>query len=62
MKTLFVYNFNGDIYETYEPFDETYRAKKKEAIANGEPFSRQEIKGDRIINQYYANGIWLKEK
>ena len=30
MKT-FIYNFNGDIYETNTAFDATYRAKKKEA-------------------------------
>ena len=62
MTTLFIYNFNGDIYETYEPFDATYREKKKEAVANGEPFSRQVIKGDRIINQYFDNGVWFNEK
>lgn len=62
MTTLYVYNFFGTIYETYDPFDATYRQLKAEAIANGEPFSRQVIKGDKIINQkYHPAGIWLDE-
>ena len=56
---LFIYNFNGDIYETATAFDDTYRAKKAQAITNGEPFSRQVIDGDKITNEYYHNGIWL---
>jgi hypothetical protein len=59
----FVYNFYGDIYETTEAFDETVRQKMREAKANGEPFSRQMIVGDKIINQYYhPAGIWLDEE
>ena len=58
---LFVYNFYGDIYETTEAFDDTYRAKKREAEANGEPFSRQVIDGDKITSQHYVNGIWLDD-
>lgn len=60
MKT-FIYNFNGDIYETKVAFDDTYRAKKAEALANGEPFSRQVIKGDKITNEIYLKdaGIWV---
>lgn len=61
MNKLFVYNFNGTIYETYEAFDETYRAMKKEAIANGEPFSRQVITNEKIFNEYYVDGCWLTE-
>lgn len=60
MKT-FIYNFYGDIYETNVAFDDTYRAKKAEAIANGEPFSRQVIDGNKITNEYYCNGIWIPE-
>ena len=59
--TLFIYNFYGDIYETYEPFDATYRAKRDGALAKGEPFSRQVIKGDKIINEEYHNGVWFAE-
>lgn len=62
MATLFIYNFNGDIYETYEAFDATYRAKRNEALANNEPFSRQVVKGDKVINEYYDNGVWMREK
>lgn len=61
MTKLFVYNFNGDIYETTEAFDATYRAKRNEALANGEPFSRQVVCGDKIVNQYYSNGCWFDE-
>lgn len=63
MKKLFVYNFNGEIYETHEPFDDTYRKMKAEAEANGEPFSRQVIAGDKITNQWYHSTarIWLDE-
>lgn len=61
MKT-YIYNFNGETYETNEPFDATYRAKKAEAIANGEPFSRQVIDGDKVINEtYHPAGIWIAE-
>ena len=62
MTKLFVYNFNGDIYETTEAFDATYRAKQREALANGEPFSRQVVYGDKIVNQYYRNGCWFDEE
>jgi hypothetical protein len=58
---LFVYNFNGDIYETTTAFDDTYRAKKAQAIANGEPFSRQVVDGDKITDEYYYNGMWLRK-
>lgn len=58
---LFVYNFNGDIYETTEAFDATYRAKKAEAVANGESFSRQVVDDDKIVSQHYHNGIWLDD-
>ena len=60
MKT-FIYNFNGTIYETNEAFDSTYRAMKKEAVANGEPFTRQIVCGEKITNQHYTNGIWLDD-
>lgn len=60
MKT-FIYNFNGIIYETTEAFDNTYRTMKKEAVANGEPFSRQVVDGDKITNEIYRNGIWIAE-
>jgi hypothetical protein len=56
---LFVYNFNGTIYETDTPFDATYSKLKAECVANGEPFSRQVIDGDKITNETYLNGIWL---
>lgn len=56
---LFIYNFHGDIYETTTAFDATYRAKKAEAIANGESFSRQVVDGDKVTNEVYRNGIWL---
>ena len=58
---MFIYNFNGTIYETTNPFDETYRKLKAECVAEGTPFSRQEVKGDKIINQSYHNGIWLDD-
>lgn len=61
MTNFYIYNFNGTIHETYEPFDATYRALKKEAVANGEPFSRQVISGDEITNQHYSNGVWLND-
>lgn len=61
MKT-FIYNFNGTTYETTEAFDDTYRAMKREAVANGEPFSRQVVTGDKIVNQHYhPAGIWLDD-
>jgi hypothetical protein len=59
---LFIYNFHGDIYETTTAFDATYRAKKAEAIANGESFSRQVVDGDKVTNEVYRNGIWLTEE
>lgn len=62
MTKLYIYNFNDTIHETYEAFDETYRMLKREAIASGEPFSRQVICGEQITNQFYSNGIWLDEK
>ena len=60
MKT-FIYNFNGDIYETNTAFDATYRAKKKEAEANGESFTRQVVDGNKITNEIYVNGFWIAE-
>ena len=60
MKT-FIYNFNGDIYETNTAFDATYRAKKKEAETNGESFTRQVVDGNKITNEIYVNGIWIAE-
>ena len=61
MSKLFIYNFNGFIYETNVAFDDTYRELKQKAIANGEPFSRQVVKGDKITNEIYINGMWLPE-
>lgn len=61
MSKLFIYNFNGEIYETTEAFDETYRAMKKQAVANGESFNRQVVCGDKVINQHYNNGTWLDD-
>lgn len=61
MSKLFIYNFNGEIYETTEAFDETYRAMKKQAVANGESFSRQVVCGDKVTNQHYNNGAWLDD-
>ena len=59
MKT-FIYNFNGYIYETHEAFDDTYRKLKAECVANGEPFSRQVVDGNKVTDQYYhPAGIWL---
>ena len=57
--TTYIYNFYGTIYETNEPFDETYRKLMREAKANGEPVSRQVIKGERITNERYINGMWF---
>ena len=54
----FVYNFNGTIHETTIAFDDTYRQLKAECVANGEPFSRQVVDGDKVINETYRNGIW----
>jgi hypothetical protein len=62
MEKLFVYNFNGTIYETTTAFDDTYRKLRDECLANGEPFSRQTIKGDTIRDEYYHNGCWLDER
>lgn len=60
--TTYIYNFNGDIYETTEAFDSTYRAKKAEAIANGETFSRQVITAEgKVINEVYRFGAWMAE-
>ena len=61
MAKLFVYNFNGTIYETYEAFDPTYRQMKNECLANNEPFSRQTIDGDKIIDEVYDKGCWFRE-
>lgn len=62
---FFVYNFNGEIYETNEAFDSTYRAKMRECLENGEPVSRQMIDNltGRIYNQYYSKAgcVWLDE-
>jgi hypothetical protein len=61
MKT-FIYNFNGDIYETTTAFDATYRAKMAEAKANGETVTRQVIDGNKVVNEYYhPAGIWMAE-
>lgn len=61
MKT-FIYNFNGDIYETTTAFDTTYRAKMVEAKANGETVTRQVIDGNKVVNEYYhPAGIWMAE-
>lgn len=62
MEKYYAYNFNGEIYETTEAFDTVVRQKMAEAKAKGEPFSRQKIVGNKIINQYYhPAGIWLDE-
>lgn len=61
MEKLFVYNFNGTIYETNEAFDTTYRQMKAECLANNEPFTRQTIIGDEIIDEVYRNGCWIRE-
>ena len=60
MKT-YIYNFNGTIHETTTAFDDTYRQLKAECVANGEPFNRQVVEGDKIINETYHNGIWLAD-
>ena len=61
MKT-FIYNFNGDIYETTTAFDDTYRAKMAEAKASGETVTRQVIDGNKVVNEYYhPAGIWMVE-
>ena len=57
----FIYNFNGNIHETTTAFDDTYRKLKAEAVANGEPFSRQVVDGAKITNQHYTNGIWIDD-
>ena len=61
---LYVYNFNGTIYETYDVFDDTYRALMRESKTKGEPApTRQIICGDKIINEkYHPAGIWLREE
>lgn len=57
----FIYNFNGDIYESTEAFDDTYRAKKRECIANGEPFSRQAITSTgKVVDEVYCYGAWIR--
>jgi hypothetical protein len=56
---MFVYNFNGVIYETTTAFDDTYRKLKAECVANGEPMSRQVISGDKVTDETYHNGIWF---
>ena len=61
MTKMFVYNFNGYIYETTVAFDDTYRRLKADALANGESFSRQVIAGDKITNEKYINGVWMRE-
>jgi hypothetical protein len=59
---LFVYNFGGEIYESNEAFDDTCRAKLRQARANGEPITRQVIDGDKVSNQrYHPAGIFLDE-
>ena len=58
---LYVYNFDGETYETYEPFDDTYRKMKAECVAQGKPFSRQVINGEKIINEKYTCGAWIEE-
>ena len=59
---LFIYNFNGTIYETATAFDDIYYKLKAECIANGEPFSRQIVNGDKVVNEYYhPAGVWLTE-
>lgn len=57
---LFIYNFDGTIYETTEAFDDTYRELKKSCI--GTP-TRQVVKPDgKIICQVLKGGcIWLEE-
>ncbi len=58
---LFVYNFGGQIYESYEAFDDTYRQLRREAEASGIPYTRQVISGDKISNEVYYNGCWVPE-
>ena len=61
MSKLFIYNLNGEIYESTEAFDATSRAMHRRAAETGEPFSRQEVKDGKIINQHDCNGIWLDD-
>ena len=59
--TLYVYNFDGVIYETYNAFDEKYRELKRSCV--GTP-KRQVIKPNgKIVNEVLkANSIWLEEE
>lgn len=57
---LFIYNFHGEIIESNEAFTAEIRAKTRECFENGDPMSRQVIDGDKITNEKYYNGIWLK--
>ena len=60
MSKLFIYNFNGTIYETTTAFDDTTRKLKAKCEANGEPFSRQVVNGDKVTDEYFhPMGIWL---
>ena len=61
MNKLFRYNFNGEIYETSNAFDEVYYIKSKEIKASGKSMSRQVITGNEIINEVYYNGVWLPD-
>lgn len=64
MKKTFVYNFNGIILESYgEAFPPEYRRLKREADANGEPYSRQVIHPDgKIVDEFFhPAGIWMPE-
>lgn len=61
MDKLFIYNFNGDIYETYNAFDEVYYIKSKEIKASGQSMTRQVVTDNKIINEVYYNGVWLPD-
>jgi hypothetical protein len=63
MSKLFIYNFNGEHYESTEAFNPYIRAQLRAAVISGEPVSRQVIDGQKVLNErYHPAGIFLAEE
>jgi hypothetical protein len=63
MSKLFIYNFNGEHYESTEAFNPYIRAQLRAAVISGEPVTRQVIDGQEVLNErYHPAGIFLAEE
>ena len=63
MAKTYIYNFNGEHYESTEAFNSYIRSQLRAAVINGEPVTRQVIDGQKILNErYHPAGIFLTEE